>query len=1158
MEGTKLMRKQTRSFLIALILISGVSLPAFSQTQTGRIWGTVTDSSGAVVPGATVTATNSGTGLAKTFATDERGRFVFTDLHPGEYQISTEVPGFKRFVRTGIVLHVTDGVEIPIRLELGALTEEVSVTAQTPLLNTATSALGEVVENKMITELPLNGRQTLSLVMLVPGVAPNRMMNDPTSPFNMRNNFSIGGARGDTNELLLDGAPNTLPEGSTGAMTAVAVFPSVDSTQEFKVQSNAYSAEYGRTGGGVINIVTKSGTNAFHGTVYEFLRNSVLDSNNFFNNMNHVPLASFKRNQFGGTIGGPMRIPGVYNGKNRTFFFFSWESLLERGGSTYSYSVPTLLERAGDFTQTFDATGKPVTIYDPATTAFNPTTKTYTRVPFSGNKIPQSRMDPIALKVLSFYPEPNAAGQAFTHAQNFIKSPTVPLDEHKYDVRIDHQISPKQSFFGRFSFGNYTYTIPNIYGNIADEWSSRWPSNYRSVSFGSVYSFGPKYLVDLKYSYNYLYFGQEPESRGYNLTQLGLPQYLYDNSQVHIFPRFTFSGYGAFGFSQNTQWGRQESHSGLMSLSRISGNHVTKIGGDIRMNRASRFANSRGSSGYAFARDFTQGPNPLVASTSAGNAIASALLGAVSSGTINIAKNPATQNWYDGIYIQDDWRITQKLTLNLGLRYDLEWPFTERFNNISWFDNTLPSPIAAQVPSLNFGGAVTFATPEKRTPWEVKTKNFAPRVGLAYQITEGTVIRSGYGIFYVPNVYGTSDNTGSGFSQSTAMLTTIDSVTPIGKLSDPFPSGFIPVLGPKGGPGTNIGSSMSWFDRKAAPPYVQQWNLNIQRRIGSTLVVDVAYSGTKGTHIPDRGFALNQIQPSQMGPETILSVDNPFYGVITTPGSILAAPKIVKRQLMATYPQYTSNSLTYPLAASSIYHALQLKLIQRFSKNASFLISYTKGKNIDDSSGLMTWLEPASAHQNVYNRRADRSISDQDIAQRFVASFNLVLPFGRDGRYGRGWSPVVNGFLGGWQINGILSFQSGIPLSLTTTNSSYSNNSVLRPNNNGTSAKLDNPTISQWFDRAVFSQPPNFSFGNVGRNLPDVRGPGQRNLDFSLFKNIKFAETRYIQFRSEVFNLTNTPEFDNPDTSLQSSTFGRILSQRNRPRQIQFGLKIIF
>lgn len=769
-----------------------------------------------------VTLTNAGTNVGKTFAADGQGRFVFTDVQPGEYQISTQLSGFKKFLRTGIVVHVADGVEIPIRLELGSPTEVVNVTAETPLLNTTTSALGEVVENKMITELPLNGRQTLSLVMLVPGVAPNRMMNDPSSPFNMRNNFSISGARGDTNELLLDGAPNTLPEGSTGAMTAVAVFPSVDSTQEFKVQSNAYSAEYGRTGGGVVNIVTKSGTNEFRGTAYEFLRNSVLDSNNFFNNMNHVPLASFKRNQFGGTIGGPLRIPGVYNGKNRTFFFFTWESLLERAGSTYSYSVPSLLERAGDFSQTFDATGKQVIIYDPSTVTFNPTTKTYSRTPFADNKIPQSRMDPIALKVLSYYPQPNVSGQAFTHAQNFIKSPSVRLDEHKYDVRIDHQISEKQSFFGRFSFGNYTYNYPNIYGNIADEWSSSWPSNYRSVSFGDVYSFGPKYLLDLKYSYNHLYFGQEPESRGYDLTQLGLPKYVYDNSQVHIFPRFTFSGYGAFGFSQNTQWGYQESHSGLISLSRISGNHVMKVGGDIRMNRADRFANSRGSSGYAFARDFTQGPNPLVASTAAGNAIASALLGTVSSGTLNIAKNPASQNWYDGFYIQDDWKITKKLTLNLGLRYDLEWPFTERFNNISWFDPTLPSPIAAQVPSLNLRGAVTFATPDRRTPWEVKNKNFAPRVGLAYEIAQGTVIRAGYGIFYVPNVYGTSDNTGSGFSQATAMLTTTDSVTPIGKLSNPFPNGFTPVLGRNGGSGTNLGSSMSWFDLKAAPPYVQQ------------------------------------------------------------------------------------------------------------------------------------------------------------------------------------------------------------------------------------------------------------------------------------------------------------------------------------------------
>ncbi len=1143
-------------FLLAHLLFP---LVAGAQTQTGRIWGTVTDASGAVIPGASITVTNVGTTLAKTAVANDQGRFVITDLMPATYEVSAEITGFKKFVQGGILLHVADSLEIQIRLDVGSISETVNVSAETPLLNTTTSSLGEVVENKAIMELPLNGRQTLSLVTLVPGVAPNRQMENAAQPFNRAGNFSISGARGNTNELLLDGAPNTIPEGSSGAMTAVAVFPSVDATLEFKVQSSSYSAEYGRAAGGVVNIVTKSGTNDLHGTAYEFLRNSVLDANGFYNNKSSIPLAAFQRNQFGGTVGGPLFLPKVYNGRNRTFFFFSWETLLERGGRTFTNTVPSEKELAGDFSGTFNSAGKQVVIFDPLSTKYDPTTKTYTRTPFSGNVIPSTRFDPIAKKVLGFFPKPLSQGDAYTGARNFVLSKSVPINDHKFDIRIDHQISPKQSLFGRFSFGNRTFSYPNLYGNIADVWAEQYPSNYRSVSLGTTYNLGPKYLLDLKYSYNYLYFAQFNPSMGYDLTQLGLPKYMYENSQSHVFPRFTFTNYDGFGSRVNYMFGRQESHAALMSLSRIAGDHVVKVGSEVRMNRANRFANSRASGGFDFDRAYTQGPNALAASTSAGNAIASALLGVASAGTLNVASNPATQNWYNGFYFQDDWRLTEKLTVNLGLRYDLEWPFTERFNNISWFDPAAESPIASSVPSLNLKGGIVFADGNRRTPWDIDRNNLAPRIGLAYQLSDGLVLRAGYGMFYAPHPYGTSDNIGVGFSASNPFVASIDGANPIGQLSNPYPNGFVPVLGAKGGPGTNLGLAMTWFDLKAATPYFQQWNLNIQKKLGPSFVVDLAYAGSKGSNLQDGGgYALNQIPPSLMGADTRTLVNNPFYGIIKV--GTLAAAKVTKGQLLSPFPQYTSAQLRTPSSASSIYHALQAKVNKRFSKGFSFLVSYTASKLIDDNSGMSSWLEPTTGHQDFYNRRADRSISDQDISQRLVTSFNYSLPFGKNGAIGRDWSPILDGFLGGWQVNGIVNFQSGIPLSLTATNTSYSNNIVLRPNNNGTSALLENPAnrLDKFFKTEVFSAPALYTLGNVSRTLPDVRGPGLGNLDFSLFKNIKFTETRYIQFRSEFFNLTNTPEFEVPDTALQSATFGKISAQRNRPRQIQFGLKIVF
>ena len=1146
-----------RSYVLTILSVLALSLPAFSQTQTARVWGTVTDSTGGVIPAAVVTVTNVGTNQSKTFTADERGRFVFTDLQPGEYEISAQVQGFKKFVRSGTVLRVNDSVEIPIQLDIGSPTEVVNVTAATPLLNTTSSALGEVVENRMILELPLNGRQTLSLVMLVPGVVPNRQIENVAQPFNRAGNFSIGGARGDTNELLLDGASNTIPEGSTGAMTAVAVFPSVDATLEFKVQSNSYSAEYGRTGGGVVNIVTKSGTNDLHGSLYEFLRNSVFDANLFFNNKNNIPRASFKRNQFGATVGGPVWLPKIYNGKNHSFFFFSYEGFRQRPGSTFSLTVPTPLQLSGDFSQTFNSAGRQVVIYDPQTTKYDPATKTYTRTAFAGNVIPASRINPIMKKVLGYFPAPLSNGDPYTHTNNFVLSKSINSDENKYDVRIDHQLTSKQSLLFRFSDGHRSYQRPNLYGNVAD-YNGGYPTAYKSIVVGDTYSISSKYLIDLKYSYNYLFFGQTPPTVGYDQTALGFPKYLYDGSQTNEFPRFSYTGYQGMGFSSNTQWGKQEGHTLMTSLSRISSSHVIKVGSDIRMGRANRFANSRGSGQFTFARDFTQGPNALTASTSAGDAIATALLGAANnSSTLNYAANPATQSFYNGFYIQDDWKISQKLTVNLGLRYDLEWPQTERYNHMSWFDRNAPSPIAAQVPSLNLKGAVTFAeNAGVRNWWNVDSNNIAPRFGLAYQIADGTVIRAGYGIFFAPHPYGVSDTIGPGFSSSTPYVGTIDGATYVGNLADPYPNRFVAVLGAKGGPATNLGQSMSIYIPSTASPYVQQWNLDIQRKLTSTLAIDLAYSGAKGTKLTDISQNLNQLTAAQLSPDVTATTANPFYGIVTV--GTLAAATVQKGQLIKAYPQYTSASLAWPSSASSIYHSMQIKLSKRFSKGFSFLTSYTKGKLIDDNSGVSSWLEPATGHQDIYNRRADRSISDQDVAQRFVTSFNYSLPLGKNAKFGHNWSPAVDVILGGWQVNGIVTFQSGIPVTLTTTNTTQSGSGVLRPNNSGGSAKLDSPSIDKWFNTAVFTQPANYTFGNVARSLPDVRGPGVKNLDFSLFKSVKISESKFIQFRTEVFNVTNSPEFDQPDSNLQSGTFGRLLSQRNTPRQIQFGLKIVF
>jgi len=613
------------------------------------------------------------------------------------------------------------------------------------------------------------------------------------------------------------------------------------------------------------------------------------------------------------------------------------------------------------------------------------------------------------------------------------------------------------------------------------------------------------------------------------------------------------------GHSSNTQEGKQNSNIITGSLSKNSGKHALKFGTDLRRDHANRFVISPGALSFTFTRLFTQGPNPLAASVNAGNSIASALLGHAETGRMALATRRFTRSWYQAFYAQDDWRVNSKLTLNIGLRYDLQFPMIEQNNNLNFFDPNAATPL--RVPGLTLRGATSFADGKKKNPWNRNNLNFAPRFGLAYQATRNTVLRTAYGIFYSPHPYGTSDNVGNGFSTQTPNVGTVDNVTPVGSLANPFPNGYVLPFGAGASPTplANLGLGITFFEPDSPTPYIQQWNFQVQRQVGQTMALDAGYVGSKGTHLPDVGYFPSQLRAEQLNPSINEQVANPFFGIINV--GTLAAARVPRRLLLGPFPQHTQVGVQFPVAASSIYHSVQLKVTKRFSSDLSLIGAYTGAKLIDDSSGTMTWLEPASGHQDGYNRRLDRTVSDQDISQRFVLTFAYTLPFGRGRSIGTNWSGLADRLLGGWQANGIWVMQTGIPLALTTTNTAFAGNAVLRPNNNGRSARFEGAPqtrLARFFDTSVFSQPAPFTFGNVSRTLPDVRGPGLRSLDFSIFKNINFREGVYLQFRSEAFNLTNTPEFNNPETNLQSPAFGRITSQRNRSRQVQFALRLVF
>ncbi len=1140
-------------------------LVSASAQEAGRLAGLITDSAGAPVNGAAIVITNVRTNLTSAYLSNEQGRFTSAGLRPGEYNVSVEMQGFKRFLQTGVVVRVGDDIELPIRLELGVVSESVTVTGETPLIQSNTSAVGEVIEHQLISDLPLNERQPFSLVLLTPGVIPNRQITNAAQPFNRAPNFSISGGRGDSNEIMLDGTPDTMPEGSTGAFKAIATFPTVEGTEEFKVQTNSMAAEYGGSGGGVINIVTKSGTNQYHGALFEFLRNSAMDSNDFFSNRNGIPLASFKRNQFGLAFGGPVIVPRLYNGKNRTFVFVSMEYLYQLGGIALSTTVPTPLQKTGDFSQTLNAQGNLIRIYDPATTTFNTATNTYTRMPFPGNIIPRDRFNPISAKFISLFPDPLSNGLPFTGASNYNRSYTRRIQDPRGDARLDQNFGDKYRIFFAIALDKRSWQNPNVYGTIGDPVMGKLPTAPASGRLGYQYTISPAWVAEVRTAYNHLWFAQYPGSQGYDITQVGFAQSLRNNLQAPQFPRLTFSDLsgGTTGLGWTTQYiqGTQDSNIFTGNISHITGNHAVKFGAMFRRDQLNRFVVGTGDLTFAFARTYTQGPNALAASSTAGSSIASALLGLPDSGGISISTRAVTHNWQQAYYVQDDWRVSRRLTVNAGIRWELQFPMVEDNNNLNWFDPNAASPIAAQFPGLNLKGAVVFAGQDKRNPWLANLHDFAPRVGLAYSFSDKLVLRSGYGVFYGPHPYDVSGNRGSGYSQTTPYVASIDGAIPIANISNPFPNGFVLPFGLGATPSAavNLGLGINFFEPHSPTPNVQQWNFGLQRQFGKSLMVEAGYDGMKGTHLPDVGYSLTQLRLDQLGPDITRAVPNPFRGLITV--GTLSNPTVRAGQLLTPFPQYSSVGVTTPTAASSSYHALLLKAVKRFSNDLTFLLAFTASKLIDDSSGTATFLEPASPHQDAFNRRADRSISDQDVSQRLVYSVSYGLPFGKGKAIGGRWPSAVNALVGGWKVNGILTLQTGIPLSITTTNTSQANNAVLHPNNNGSSAALDGPAVgrlNQYFNTSVFSQPAPYTFGNTGRNLPDVRGPGLRSLDFALNKEVRIHESLHLQIRGEAFNLTNTPGFNNPDTNLQSPTFGAITSQFNQPRQIQVGLRLAF
>jgi Carboxypeptidase regulatory-like domain len=1157
-----------RLFISVLVYASFAS----AQTTTGTIQGQVRDATGAGVPAAKVVVTNSRTGVTNELHTNAEGFYVVPFLLPGDYNVDVEKEGFQRFTQNDIKLDVQQNRAIDVTLAVGDVTTTVSVEGAPPPIATTTSSLATVIENKRISDMPLNGRNPYQLALLTPGVIGTLGTDIPW----------IGGGRNASSEISIDGTSVILPENNVSINT-LAYTPSVDAVQEFSVITNNLSAEYGRTGGGVINVATKQGTNTIHGTAFDFLRNSELDANGFFKNRNRTPRAAFQQNQFGGTIGGPVFIPNLYDGRNRTFFFFDEQSKRARSASTLTTTVPLDAWRQGDFSNLRNTAGAPILIYDPVTTRSDGAGN-FIRDPFPGNVIPADRIDPVARNLMKFFPEPNAnPSNQFSQVNNYFGSSKSVNDDDRFDVRIDQNFSAKWRMFGRVSYSVSQTQPHNFFGNAGTP-SGNGPSgsdNY-SASLDQTFTLNPTTIVNLRYGFGRFDNVSAPFSKGFDLTSLGFPAAVKNEASNYDleFPRIDTTGLGSLGQATFTSLKFvPNSHIAHADITKVLSRHTLKAGVEFRKMLLNFRQLGSPSGSYSFNTSWTQ-RDPVQASSTAGSGLASLLLGLPGSGSISHDPTTAMSSTYWGAYLQDDFRVSNNLTLNLGVRYDLDIPRTERFNQLSYFDINAPSPIAGQVPQFpNLVGAIKFVNGSNPHQTPTDANNIGPHFGFAYKLGSKMVARGGYALMYSGSVMQAAGASGSagteGFSSSTNMIVSLDGRVPLNYLRNPYPSGFNLPLGatpgPTSGPYTDLGLGIGAdFFNDYRNPVIQQWNFNLQRELPGQMVVELGYLANKGNHLIDGegNMTYNQLPASYFALGNSLNdqVPNPFYGVILNPNSILSKPTVVRSQLLRPYPQYTSVNAFRKPQANSIYHAFTTRVEKRYSHGLALLGSYTFGKLIDDASQTVTFLGPAGNKQDFYNRHGERSVSTQDVSSRLVMSFVYDLPFGRGHKLLGGIPRAVNAAVGGWQVNGIATFQTGTPIILTQTqNNTGIGSSGQRPNNNGTSAKITGGTkdqrVNQWFNTSVFSFAPPFTFGNVPRTLPDVRNPGVRNLDLSLFKNFRFKEGRInTQFRIEAFNATNTTLFAAPGAVVGDPALGVVSGQNPNvnPRQVQIALKVIW
>jgi hypothetical protein len=1141
------------------------SLALCAQDPRGSVTGRVLDSSGAAVPGADVRVVNLATQVAAAARTNETGAFNVPFLLPGRYRVTAEAAGFKKLLREGIEVRVSETVDLALPLEIGGVAETVEVKAESPVLDTTGASLGQVVDQRRIEELPIFGGNPLSLMMLAPGMA-NTSDSMPTQR-PAWNNLSVGanGNGSKSNEFQIDGVSNTYAQGSTPGVRP-AFSPPSSAVGEFKVQTTPFDATVGHTIGALSNVVTKGGANTLRGEARWWVRNRAFDAPDFFTNKRGATMPVYQDNRFGAAAGGPLSLPRLYQGRNRTFWFYAWELNKWQVPQTFTGTVPTAAQTTGDFSGLL-AVGKNYQIYDP----YNPTAAgggRYTRQPFPNNVIPASRLDKVGANLVRFYPTPNQPG-TIDGRTNYFNAANVALEDYYVHLlRLDHAFNENHRIFVRLHYDFWEEDKDHRFGWGNPAAGIVLHRTNKGMALDDVWVINPSLVLNTRYGLTFQDFPEYRTSRGVDLAALGFAPALVNliDPKIATLPRITAGAYSAMASWESGDGNNSSlTHSLSANFNWLRNRHNMRFGADARVYRTfgARYPRSAAPD-LTFSSSYTRGPLDNAASSPIGQELAAMLLG-IPSGTMERTASFAMQDEFFALYFQDDLRLRPNLTLNLGLRYEIESPVTERYNRlVANFDFDAASPIAQQaeaayalrpIPEIAASqfavrGGVTFAGADGRSrhPYPLEKNMLLPRLGLAWQISPKTSLRAGFGLFYGSTGVSQTAPLQSGFAQSTPVLVSLDNgVTFSTTITNPFPNGLYEPLGAAGGLSTNLGQALTFFASDRKHPYASRWTAGVQRQLPGQFLLEANYVGNRGTRLEvTRNFNATPAQyliDKPVRDQAAInylnaSVQSPFAGLGQTFTSYMSRANLVR-----PYPQFGDLTALEPIGYSW-YHALQARIEKRYARGFTFGLGYTWSKLMEAVDFL-----------NASDTAPYRTISSADRPHRITLSGIYELPFGRGRKWGRS-APVWLQFLaGGWQVNGISQRQSGAPLSFGNIIFNGDIRNIALPENER--------DTDRWFNTAAgFNRNSADQLASNIRRFPlrfaGVRGDSQFRVDLSALKNFRVRERLRLQFRAEAINALNHANFSLPDTNPVSSSFGRITGTAWQGRGWQFALRLVF